>query len=99
MSREPKIDRVEFQEDLMQYFRDVSISPFTFFDNGHIYLEQPEDYRPYTDTSGIDTLVIKIGTSILDHKDYRRMIYNMNCLSEDLTRLREERNLNIFLVF
>ena len=98
MSREPKVDRVKFQEDLGLYFRDVPNSQFTVFDNGEIHLEQPENYGLYTDTSGIDTLVVKVGTSILAHKDYRRMIYNMNCLSEDLTRLKEERGLNILLV-
>ncbi|PIZ55928.1 hypothetical protein COY23_03835 [bacterium (Candidatus Torokbacteria) CG_4_10_14_0_2_um_filter_35_8] len=98
MSREPKVDRVKFQEELRQYFRDVPISPFTVFDNGRIHLEQPENYGLYTDISGIDTLVVKVGTSILTHKDYKRMIYNMNCLSEDLTRLKEERGLNILLV-
>jgi len=98
MSREPKIDRIKFQEDLGQYFRDIPISPFTVFDNGHIHLEEPENYGLYTDTSGIDTLVVKVGTSILAHKDYRRMIYNMNCLSEDLIMLKEERGLNILLV-
>ena len=97
MSREPKVDRVKFQTDLEKYFRDSPNSPFLVFD-GSLHLEEPENHGLYTDVSGIDTLVVKVGTSIIAHDEYQRTIYNMNCISEDLTRLREERGLNILLV-
>ena len=97
MSREPKVDRVKFQEDLGGYFRDSPPASFLVFD-GSLQLEQPEKYRLYTDVSGIDTLVVKVGTSIIAHAGYQRTVYNMNCISEDLTQLKEERGLNILLV-
>ena len=98
MPHEPKMDRVRFQEDLGRYFRDIPFSPFHVFDNSHLHAGQPEDYGRHAHISGIDTVVVKVGTSILTHKDYRRTIYNMNCLSEDLTRIKEERGMNVLLV-
>lgn len=98
MSREPKIDRMKFQEDLGRYIRDTPASSFLVFDNGSLIWEPPENYALYTDVSGIDTLVVKLGTSIITHDDYKRTIYNMNCVSEDLTRIKEERGLNVLLV-
>ena len=92
-----KIDSIEFEDNSQSYFVDSPDSPFLVFD-GSLQHEQPENYDLYTDVSGIDTLVVKVGTSIITHDDSRRTIYNMNCISEDLTRLREERGLNILLV-
>src|SRR3989338_5078153 len=92
-----KIDSIEFEDNSQSYFVDSPDSPFLVFD-GSLQHEQSENYDLYTDVSGIDTLVVKVGTSIITHDDSRRTIYNMNCISEDLTRLREERGLNILLV-
>jgi len=97
MSHKPEVDRIKFQNDLGRYFRDSYSSPFLVFDDS-LQLEPPEHYGLYTDVSGIDTLVVKVGTSIVTHDEYRRTIYNMNCISEDLTRLKEKRNLNVLLV-
>lgn len=97
MSNEPKVDRVKFQTDLRIYFRDSPISPFLTF-NGSLDWEEPKNYSLYTDVSGIDTLVVKVGTSIITHDEYQRTIYNMNCISEDLIRLRKEKGLNVLLV-
>jgi glutamate 5-kinase len=95
MPNEPRVDRVKFHKDCGGYCRDTPLSSFQVFDNG-LHMEQPEQYAQYTDTSGIDTLIVKVGTSILAHKDSRRTIYNMNCLSDDLTRLRG--GLNVLLL-
>lgn len=92
-----KIDSIKFHDDFERYFIDSPDSPFLVFD-GSLQCEQPEHYDSYTNISGIDTLVVKVGTSIITHDDSRRTIYNMNCISEDLTRLREERGLNVLLV-
>ncbi len=97
MSNESKVDRIKFQKEIGEYFREIPASQFPVFDND-LHLEPPENYSDYTDLSGIDTLIVKVGTSILTHKDPRRTIYNMNCLSEDLTRLREEKGLDVLLV-
>ena len=98
MAKEPKIDRVKFQADLGAYFRNVPAAPFLSFDGGSLKLKQPETYADYVNHSGIDTVVVKVGTGIVTHRDYRRTIYNMNCIAEDLTRIRLKRGLNVILV-
>lgn len=95
MSREPKVDRVKFQMDLGRYFRDTPASEFLVYD-GSLHLEPPENYELYTNLN-VDTLLVKVGTSILTHKDYRRTAHNVACFSEDLTRLRKG-GLNVLLV-
>ena len=94
---QPKVDRIRFQKDSGRYFRDNPGSKFLVFD-GSLQFEPPENYSEYTNVSGIDTLIVKVGTSIVAHDDYRRTEYNMNCISEDLTRLKRERGLNVLLV-
>ena len=96
MPHEPRIDRIEFQKDV-GYFS-LPVSEFLVFDNGSLIWEPPEKYRLYTNMSEIDTIIVKVGTSIITHRDYRMTIYNMNCLSEDLTRIKEGRKLNVLLV-
>ncbi len=97
MSREPKVDRVKFQTDLGTYFRDSPDSRFLVFD-GALHLEEPERYGMYTDVSGIDTLVVKVGTAVITHKAWNRTVYNVENISKDLARLRRERGLNVLLV-
>jgi len=97
MSDRPKIDRVNFQTDIGKYFRDTPNSPF-FVHDGKLQLESPENYSLYTNLHKIDTVIVKVGTSILTHSDYRREIYNMKCIAEDLTRLKEDRKLNALVV-
>jgi len=98
MARELKVDRVKFQEDLGAYFRDTPTAPFPSFDNGTLQLEQPETYADCTDLSGIDMLIVKEGTNLITHDDYRRTVYNMKCSAEDLTRVRVERGLDVLLI-
>lgn len=93
-----RADRVPFHEDIGNYFRFLPLSPFPVFNRGAISTEHPQQYGQYADISGIDTLVVKVGTSILAHDDYRRRVHNMACLSEDLTRMRTERGLHVLLV-
>jgi glutamate 5-kinase len=97
MAHEPKIDRVKFQQHLGAYFRNSPISEFLLY-NGSLTWEPPKNYSVFTDISGIDTLVVKAGTNVITHKNWNRTIYNVMCASEDLTRIKKERNLNILLV-
>jgi glutamate 5-kinase len=97
MAKEPKIDRTKWQSDIGCYFRDCPDNDILVYDR-RLRSEPTEDYAKCTDISGIDTLIVKVGTSIVTHDEYQRAIYNMNCLSEDLTRLRSERGFNVLLI-
>jgi len=97
VTRQPKVDRIKFRTDLERYFIDRPDSPFLSF-NGSLQLEEPENYGLYTDVSGIDTLVVKVGTAVMAHKGWSRTTYNVEHISRDLARLRRERELNVMLV-
>ncbi len=97
MANEPKVDRVKFHRDIEGYFRDRPLNDFLVFDD-NLNTEEAENYSLYTDLSDINTVVVKVGTSMVTHDDYRRTIYNMNCISEDLIKIRDEKNLNVLLV-
>lgn len=96
-TKQPIADRVKFQKDLGSYFRDIPNSEFLVYDS-YLQREAPKNYRSYADISGIDTLVVKTGTAVVTHKDWDRTIYNAKHISQDLSRLRRERGLNIMLV-
>lgn len=98
MTYRPRIDKINFKKEMGKYFRDCPDEPFMVFDKNRIFFEPPEKYREYSQVPEIDTLIVKVGTSFFTHDDYERRIYNMNCLSEDLTRLKEERKLNVMLI-
>ncbi len=94
---------VSFKEDIGGYFRQSPAYPFWHY-NGQL----SEAGKAHYDTllgrfkSTIDTVVVKAGTDIITHEDPRRRIYNMQCIAEDLTRLRNGelygRRLNVLLV-
>ncbi len=90
-SRKFRMHRVKFQADAGDYFRHVPESGFWVHDNG-LSLEGPENYPLYTDISGMDTFVVKVGTSVITHDDDRRMHYTMRCLAEELKWLRSTGN-------
>jgi len=86
-----RIDAVELHRDVWKYFRPAPKGPFQVFD-GSLGMEDPDHFSSYTSLAGIDTLIVKVGTSILAHDEPRRQVYNMQCLSQDLTRLRNRFN-------
>ncbi|MEA3343431.1 MAG: hypothetical protein U9Q92_04645 [archaeon] len=91
MKRELRVDYVQSQRDIRSCFEDNPKSKFSVFDNGILLEEEPENYSRYTDTSEVDMLEVKLGTNIITHKDPRKGIYNMKCISEDLKRLMKEK--------
>src|SRR3989344_3430832 len=94
---QPKVDRVRFQADIGRYFRDIPDDKFLVYDK-FLGFEEPENYGMYIDVSGIDTVVVKVGTGIITHSQRNRTAYNMEHISRDLSRIRKERSLNVMLV-
>lgn len=94
---QPKVDRVKFHEDVSEYFRSEPEHPFLVYDNG-LRFEEPENYKLYSDVSGIDTVVVKAGTGIITHSQWNRTLYNMEHIAKDLSGIRRERELNVMLV-
>ena len=97
MTPQPKIDRIKFQTDLGAYFRDSLTAHFLVYDNG-LQWEEPADYHLYNTISGIDTLIVKVGTAVITHQQWNRTCYNVEHISRDLSRLRRDRGLNILLI-
>ena len=96
-TKQPTADRVKFQKDIGRYFRDIPLSEFLVFDDS-LHAEEPENYKSYTGTLGIDTLVVKTGTAVVTHRAWARTAYNLEHISGDLARLRRERSLNVMLI-
>lgn len=89
MKRKSRADYVQFQEDIRNYFRDSPKSEFLVYNGILLEEEKPENYSLYTDISEVDTLIVKMGSNTVIHKEHRKGIYNMKCISEDVKRLMQ----------
>jgi glutamate 5-kinase len=96
-TQKPKVDHVPFQDDVSGYFRHAPVSDFKTYD-GRLIAEPSDRYMFYSKLSGYNTIVVKLGTNIVAHKDSRRMIYNMKCIAQDLAAINNERGMNVMLV-
>lgn len=97
MPANPKIDHVRYHKDIGSYFRPFPESDFIVYDKV-LSREPSAEYQVYADTSKYDTLIVKVGTNIVTHDEQRRTAHNMQCIAEDLKRIKDERKMNILLV-
>lgn len=95
-AKKQKIDAVEFSRNISAYFRPLPDSNLLVYDR--VLAEEPaENFSLYSDVSGYDTVIVKVGTNIVTHKSQKRDAYNMKCIAEELTKIRKTGR-NVMLV-
>lgn len=96
-SRQPKVDRARYIESLGSYFRPSPESGLLVYD-GKLITEPSDNFQLYSDVSGYDTLVVKIGTGVITHKERRRTAHNMMCIAEDIRQIKEDTGMKVLVV-
>lgn len=95
-----RIDKIDFQFDIRRYFRESPKGKFFIYDSSlenPLNLEEAENYKSYNGLGDVDTLVVKVGTSIVTHDNPSDGEYNMDRIARDLTRLKAK-GLNVLLI-
>lgn len=81
-----------------EYFPEIPVRDFLYCDDGRFQRLKPEEFRRFSAArADADTLLPKLGTSVVVHENPQDTAYNMGCFSQEVRRAIES-GLNVLVI-